>query len=147
MAELDFKGMIVSFVLIGLFIFAILNFGIYLSSNNNANMSITDDSVIGSKMTDINTTLRELQDDATDKKQEFEEETGSLSTGFLIFGSILGTTKAFFSTVLNIASSTFSIIDSGLGLGGTGTLILGVFSGIIIVVTLLLIWRVAKAGS
>ena len=47
MVEGGFRGIVIAFILVGLFAFALASFGIQLAVDNNANQSLADNQAIG----------------------------------------------------------------------------------------------------
>jgi len=142
----EFRQLLVSVILVGLFIFAFINMGIQLSNNNDANISIMDDPAINKSFGEINETLSELDEKAEERRLAFAEEQSSIATGYFILGSIFKTGTVFLSSIVGLTTGIFELISTSLGLGGVGSIVIGVFSGLIIITVVLLLWRLYKVG-
>lgn len=110
--SLDIKDYLVGSILIGVFIIALISFGIHAANENDASVSINDNDHINSIFTGVNSTIygyggddSSLQEEANSTVEGFNKEDpeGSGSDGI------------FFSTVTAVGKSimgiTFRIFD------------------------------------
>jgi len=145
---MEFKGLIITTLLIGLFIFAIISFGINLSGSNNPNSTIMQNEVINRSYSDLESELGGLQSQAEDSRESFLSEIPVIGEITAIFKSIFGIGSTFITIIRNIYNIIIELISVGLGVGsGAGKIIFGVFTTIIIIVAILLGWSVYKAGK
>lgn len=144
-----FRHIITSMLLVGLFLVAIINFGVGLSSlNPNSNQSILDDSRISSVSKNLIANQTALQDSSNEQLSNFESENLVSIIGDLLFFTITkaGTT---FTTVLK----TFWAITGGLLFevifGGSAAfgVLFGTITTILLVTIIFLLWRTYKAGE
>ena len=139
-----FKGLIISFILVGLFAFAMINFGVQLSLENDSNQSILENSAINRSYHRLESNLTELRDEAQTQKEGFEGEDPKLEGGSLLFKSIVGAGKTFSSTITSV---WIIISDVAYNVFGINEIILGVLASILLVTIIFLAWRAYKAGS
>lgn len=69
---MGFKGVAISLMLVGIFAFALLNFGLQLAADNNANQSIGDHDRLGEFTQDINQSMRASRSNINSSEQTFQ---------------------------------------------------------------------------
>jgi len=143
MAE-GFKGLIITTLLIGLVIFAMLSWALTFQLSNNADETLLDNPSINKTYSNLYTHLDSAQGTSESQRTGFEQEVPTVGTDSFLFSSIIGAVKTFTSTIANIFSVTFVYIGSVLGIH---PVVIGVFVAIIIITAILLAWRVAKIGE
>lgn len=142
---MGFKELTIGLIMISLFSFSLINFVIMTQQDNE----VTDKVINDPALNGINDTLYDsfynLQDTAQGQREVFEgqEAVGSTDEGFSLT-AIVGNVKTFFSTAMLSVNVVFSLIQRSLGIP---SIVLNLLLGIIIIVTLLLIWRVIKGGG
>ena len=141
---MEFKGLIITTLLVGLFIVAMINGSILLSHANNQNSSLMENEAINSTFGDMQSELDDVQRVSDSTKDSFEKEKVTITGGFLLLSSIINAGKVFTSVITNIYSLTFGLVADVLGIND---IILGVLTGIIVISGILLTWRLYKAGE
>ena len=141
---MEFKGLIITTLLVGLFIVAMINGSILLSHANNQNSSLMENEAINSTFGDMQTELDDVQRVSDSTKDSFEKEKVTITGGFLLLSSIINAGKVFTSVITNVYSLTFGLVADVLGIND---IILGVLTGIIVISGILLTWRLYKAGE
>lgn len=134
---------VTSFMLVGLFLFAMINFGAQIVLDNNANNSIIDDPRINLTYSKLQGNLSDVSSDAETQKANFEKETPTLADS-LLFTSIVGVGKAFTSTTSNMYNIIFLVVFDVLGFD---PIILSVLGSILTIVIIFSMWRLYKAGE
>ena len=141
---MEFKGLIITTLLVGLFIVAMINGSILLSHANNQNSSLMENEAINSTFGDMQTELDDVQRVSDSTKDSFEKEKVTITGGFLLLSSIINAGKVFTSVITNVYILTFGLVADVLGIND---IILGVLTGIIVISGILLTWRLYKAGE
>lgn len=145
---MEFKGLLITTLLIGLFLFAIISFGVNLSLDNNQNATILQNKAINKTFGQLGTNLSNSRSTAEGQKTATETEVPTAGSDSLLLLSIKSAIKVFSSTMTNIYNLTFGLIFETLGLSaGTGAVILGTMFAILAIVIVFLGWRVLKAGE
>ena len=138
------RGIIITFLLVGLFAFCLINFSMQVSYNNNLNQSITDSSSFSAVNNNLTESLGGSQTVAETQRKGFEIETQSEQPGFLSLGSIRDAGKAFTGTTVVM----FNILTGGfLPDLGISSIIPTVLGAILLITLVFLGWRVIKAGE
>lgn len=143
---MEFKDFFVTFIIIGLFIFAFASFSISLSSENNAEVNLNQSPALSKMATNINNELEtNASNNANSANKGFTQETNdptSVNLGF-VFRSILSAGTSFISSGINMITYIFEFANETLQIPKliTGT-ILAIITGLMI----LAIWSVVRAG-
>ena len=141
---MEFKGLIISSVLIGLFIVAMLQGFNYLASENQVQNPLTQDTAVNNSLNSLNQDLSDLNRTSNNIRSAFDSEKSTFATGFLLFGSILDASKQLMNFIVNIFQISFDLITEKLGVP---PLILGVFASIVLITAVLLAWKLVKGGE
>ncbi len=142
------RNIIISFMLVGLFVFAMINFGIGVVVLNDGANSITDDARINSTFGQLESELENVQATAEDQRDKFDSESPTLSFGEILFESIVGVGRTFTSTTVGFMDVTFTLIfDSVFGGDPAFAVVMGTVVGVMLLSIVFLLWRVYKAGE
>jgi len=143
--KMNMRSLIISALLIGLFMYAMISFGAQLAIDNEANQSILDHDSINDSFRGLDTQLGNAQDQAQSQRVGFEgENIEDERSDSLLFLSIVSAARVFTSMLINIYNLTFGLASETLGIN---PVIIGVFSAILLIVLLLMAWRLIKTGE
>jgi len=140
---LEFRGMIISILLIGLFVFAMFSGGVFLASENHANVTLSKDASLNSMYTNLSYDLNNSANIANDVRKAFEKEN-PLITAVLLFKSVIYGGIQFTSLVVSIMGYMFGSIIETIGVGA---IVISVISAIVLIILVFSAWRVYQAGS
>lgn len=143
---MGFKELIVGIVLVGLFALCLITFTYRSQIDNNVEHTIMEDPSIQGLNDSLNDYLGEIESTAQTQREVFEQQEaqgGSTDEGFSLT-SIVGIVKSFLSTAILLFNFIFVILFYILGIPIT---ILNVLLGDLIIVALILLWRLIKAGG
>jgi hypothetical protein len=139
---MEFRNLIVSFLLVGLVAVAMIAFAFKLQEQNNIN-SLATSPTIGATYGNLSNALGGGSADAQDQKESFDSDPTSQSFGGIIFTTIISAGRTFGDSVLLI----YNIIAGGIGSTlGISSNVLAVFSTILIVSLILLAWSLYRLG-
>ena len=141
---MEFKDLIITALLVGLFIFAVISFGVQLSKNNNANMSILNNPSINKSFVSITSELEEAEDTAESGRVGLWSGIPILEEVGIVLDSIVSVGQVFSGMVIGVFGITFELITTTLGIP---PIVLGVITAIILISIVLLAWSVFKAGK
>lgn len=141
---MNFKGLIVSVLLIGLFIFSFISFGVNFQQNLSGNSTVLEDSALNQSYRSINSTLISAEETTTNVKDAFDQDTPTLTAGFFLLSSVLSGAKTLGNILVSIYNATFVLIASVLGISDV---VLGVIVAIIMVVVFIAAYTLAKVGD
>lgn len=141
------RNMIISFMVVGLFVFSMITFGIGIATLNNG-QSIASDQRINSTYGSYVTQLANVQSTAEQQRDKFDSESPTLSFGEILFESIVGVGRTFTSSMVGFMDTTFNLIFVTI-FGGDPTfaVVIGTIIGIVLLSIVFLLWRVYKAGE
>lgn len=141
------RNMIISFTVIGLFVFAMISFGIGIATLNNG-QSITQDPRINASYGDYATELSQVQSTAENQRDKFDSESPTLSFGEILFESIVGVGRTFTSSIVGFMDITFGLVfETIFGGDKAFAVVIGTIIGIVLISIVFLLWRVYKAGE
>jgi len=138
-----FIGVIISFILVALFAFALMNGAIEFASENNLNQSIADKKIISDSFSNLNSNLSNTKT-ITDQRNATENEVISEPDSTFILYSIVSSGATFISTTVRFMNTLFVLIATTTGIP---TLVLGTISSIIVLVMVLLSYKLIKQGE
>jgi len=134
----DFKDYIISAILIGIFIFAFISFGIQFASENNLNTSIVNNEAINRSYVNIENELADIKTKSETQREGFFKDIS------LILTSMAGVTRIFFTSIRNVYNIVVTLIQETIGIP---IIILNGFLAILLVSIVLLAWRVYRSGN
>ena len=143
----NFRPMIVYFLLLGVFMVALINGGILLATQHSANQSIGDDSMLTDYRDSLNNTLAESYNDAQEIEGAMNKSEVTLTTGIPVINAITGvwkTIKVVPMTIYNLASG---LVFSRILGSYTFAIILSVISAIVIITILFAVWKFVSTGD
>ena len=153
MATDGLKTLIISVLLIGLFMYALIAFGVQFQTDMNANQTILNesDSNLNDTYGSLKTNLTGAKDTANATRTSFESEEAKSEFGSLTFKSIVGVGKSFTGTMANFFNIIFNLFKVVLGLddddNAAFTVVIGTLGAIFLVTVIFFAWRAYRAGS
>ena len=144
MAGTGFRNLIVSFILISLFFFALLSFGINLAINNSSNQSILDNNVINTAFGNLSTQIGTINSTAATQLNATQQEAPQQPTGDFTLTGVIGSVWKFAGIITGSFNLIFVAAATILGIPVEVLIVLG---GILSIMIILLAWRVFKAGE
>ena len=130
-------------IIIGLFVFAIISFGVGFGTDNHANTTLLSDQRINDSYRDINSTLTQSQSSINESLAAFEADNPLEGAASLLFKSVPSGLKTIASAVKLVYNISFGLVFDLLGIPA----IVGVSLSIILLVSILLLsWRVIVRG-
>jgi hypothetical protein len=142
----NFGEFVIGLLLSGLFLFALIGFGTQMAIDNPTNISITDNDVIDTAYTDIDTALDKVKVDTDDNKEGFFSNLPLANTFGIVLDSVVGIgsllVNGFMQSVFQVIANFFSKI-----LGLNDTVVFGLLMAFFSITAILLAWRVYRAGT
>ncbi len=143
MAENSFKALLITFILVAVFIIAMVNVAIQLGSNNDSNISILDNSVLNRTFGGLQTDLTSAESTVNSSKTSFEEEKTNIEFGELTFKSIVGSGKRFTGVLFGVVGLIFGLIFSVFPLA----IVIGAIFTLLTISVIFFLWRLYKQGE
>jgi len=146
---MELRNMVIAFVVIGLFAFAFISFGVSFQQEWGAEQTITDNTHISSIYSGVNDSIESSYQSSEEQKGSMtEEEPGqSGSVSELIMGAISNIAKVFTGVIDSVFGAITKPLLKALGLPQQVARIVGiVLSTILAITTTLLIWKLFKLG-
>ncbi len=143
MAENSFKALFITFVLVAVFIVAMVNFAVNIQTTNDANSSILDNPVLNNTFGGLQTDLTSAEATVNASKTSFEEEKTSIEFGELTFKSIVGSGKKFTGVLFGVVGLIFGLISLVFPLA----VLIGAIFTLITISVILFLWRLYKQGE
>ena len=142
----NFGEFVIGIVLSGLFLFALIGFGVQMAIDNPTNISITDNDIIDTAYTDIDAALDKVKVDTDDNKEGFFSNLPLANTFGIVLDSVVGIgsllVNGFMQSVFQVIANFFSKI-----LGLNDTVVFGLLMAFFSITAILLAWRVYRAGT
>ncbi len=142
--QLNFRSFIISFLLIGLFLFAMINIGHQLSVQSGANQSILDDAKLNNTFTEIGNDLNTAKNTGELQKNATESEVIDQPEGAFVLVTIVSNSLKFIGTVVGIYNIMVDFIATRLGIH---SVVINTLTAILLITIGLLFWRTFKSGD
>ena len=140
----NFQTLIVSFMLAGLFMVAMVGFGAGFATDHDLNNSITDNPAINRAFVNFSNEITGADSDASAQRQAFEEEVPQAGFGSLLLFSVIGAGKVFTGIVVGFYNITIGLAASLLGLPQALTATL---TTLLMVAVIFLAWKLYRTGQ
>ena len=142
----NFGEFVIGLLLSGLFLFALIGFGVQMAIDNPTNISITDNDIIDTAYTDIDAALDKVKVDTDENKEGFFSNLPLANTFGIVLDSVVGIgsllVNGFMQSVFQVIANFFSKI-----LGLNDTVVFGLLMAFFSITAVLLAWRVYRAGT
>lgn len=143
----NLRPFLISFLVVGLFAFAMINGALLLESNNNATQSIGDDPTIASYKSSLESTLEDSSTNANSAETAIGDSPVTLTTGNIIFDAIGGiwkTLKVIPTTVYNL---TIGLAMTKIFGSNSFGIVFGVIASILTITLIFGVWRMVTSGD
>lgn len=140
---MELRGLLINVLLVGTFIFAMISVSVFLTSENNVNNTLMDNSAINSTFKSIETELQTKQSETNETKTSFEKDDVTIGDE-LTFGSIIGAGRKYGSMVIEILILPLVLVSQILNVN---SIILGVIGAIILATIVFLAWSLYRTGK
>jgi hypothetical protein len=139
-----FKEFLVSFAVIGLFIFAILTFAVNFQLENQTSIGLMTDSRMNDTYNDINENLNDLNLEAI--KQMNNTENAELEQGvdYFSIASIWGSFKKFASNIKGVSNILGNSMRNYIGID---PLVIAFIFSIVLISLVFLGWKLLRVGE
>jgi hypothetical protein len=140
----SFKEILFSLIIVGLFFYLIVSFGVQLGVDNGANNTLLENPVFNLSFQGMQTNLTEIISTSNDSRAAFEKDNVLLSFGDLIFFSIVGVGKIITNSIVAFFNIIGTVGTQNLGID---PLVIGVFGAMILISLVIYLWRLYKTGE
>ena len=142
----SFREQYTTFILIGLFVFAIISFGLTLQLQNgiDENETLLSNDVINRTYARLGENLSEIGTEAQTQKDSFESEVPERGFGSLIIFAIVGVAQSFGNGIIAVYNIIIVLPASVLGVPSQ---VISALTSILLVSLTLLAWRVYRSGN
>lgn len=138
-----FRPYIITFLIVGLFMFSMISFVTNLQSENNAVVTLANDPTVINITGSLTSELEAFETLSNNQRESFDSETPSTSFGELIFESITNVGRV----IGGVGTTFYAIIATASLAIGINPLVINVIGGIIIITIVLLAWRLYRTGE
>lgn len=132
-------------LVVGLFIFGLISFSYNYSAQNNANITILNQSSVNKMFGDISVKLNESSNEADAQRSNLVSETRNpvVTTLGFAFNSILSAGTTFMSSVIAMFQYIFIFAKETFMIS---PIVIGVITAIVIGMLVLAFWSLVRAG-
>ena len=143
---LGFKDLVISFILVGVFVFAFISFGYQFQLDMGANQTLLDDedSGIREAFHSMNSSLSDIESTANSSMFSVSAEEFDTSGGEITFKTIPKATTNFWTRTTGIFDLLRTFLFKTLGISST---VLGAIATIFTVTLILLGWKLWRTGT
>ena len=141
-SSLGMKSIFIIFLLTGLFLVSLYQFGLGVASSYGKPASLIDDPRIN--MSGIESQLSQASSDADDKFESFAKDNLFVTAGEIVLFSVWGIWKLVGGTI----KAMYTILMGGLvNVIGIDPMVVGVVSAILLISLIFAGWRLIKQGE
>lgn len=141
---MGFKDLVISFLIIGLFMFSLLSLGMQFAADNNAAVSITDNKIINQSFRGIEAELNTSQGRYSSELDKSENQSLKEGSDNLLITSISQTRVVARSTIVlvfNVLATMFkTILD-------INPIVTGTFFSILLIIIIFGVYRLIRSGE
>jgi hypothetical protein len=134
-------------MLAGIFVFAIISFGLNVAINNNPEQTIGNDDTLNDYYSNLQTNLSTSLDTANAQETALGQDPTTDTGDNLLFPSIKGSWKSVVETPKAVFSITFGLLMSKLFPSDEFGIIFIVIAGLITVAISFAVWRMVFTGD
>ncbi len=144
----DFRSMFITWLLIGVFIIALISGGALLADNNNINQTILNinsgiNSTFNTTVVDLTDKLESTEEDVNTFRESFSDDAKNpVVSGIFLIPSMAGIVLDSISIIIIIFNLIFNLITNYVS-----PVIIVILTSVFVFTMILLIWRVLKTGS
>lgn len=139
----EFREIVINGLLIGLFIFSITSFGIYLADDNSVNNTILENEAFNNTFGDLGGELSDVQTTSQSQSNVQDVDVPTEESESLPLKSAPKMATAFKSMWRNIYELTIGLISSVFGIS---PIVTGTITAILLITMILLTWSLIKTG-
>lgn len=133
----------VNFVLLGLVVFSLMAFVVQFQTDNGQD-TILENEIFNRSYQGLQSNLTSFRDTSQSQKENFEADPPTVSFGALVVFAIVSAGQIFASMILSVYNVFIILPASFLGIP---EVVIGVFTSIIILSIILLLWKLFKTGE
>lgn len=147
MANYGLSSVIFALIFSGLFVFAIINVGVILASDNNPEKSISSDNEINNRFNALKGNLSKTQQASNSTSEAISKTPVTISDQNIVLDAITGAWKSLTKMPIQIYN-TFSLLIATKLTGGTDFyIVLGSIAGILVMVIVFGAWKFIQTGE
>lgn len=146
MATSGLKTLIISFLLVGLLLYALISFGVQFQTDMEANETILNEKILNNTYGGLRVNLTSGEDTANASRTNFEREEAKAEFGSLTLSSVVGVAKSFTGTMTSFFNVFFGLLVVVL-LSKEFLIVTGTLAAILLITVIFLGWRWIRTGS
>lgn len=149
MAE-KFMSLIIGFLLLGLFVFSLIEFGYGTARDNGGNQTLLNDQRINKSFPQLQQELSNTKTISENQKTALENDKAVIGGNSLLLFAISTVWKSFSSMIIGIYNITFGLVFDvifGSSTSSPFVIVFGIFSSILIITISFLAWRLIRTGE
>lgn len=141
------KSLAISFTLVGIFVFAMLFFGIQLASDNASNQSIADDASVGVFRTTLNSTFITYSDQINASESSFSNTEPTVGVLGLQLVSVSSIWKSIVTLPILIYRLTLGLIVEKIFGDINFFPVFTIMTALVVLVAVLYAWKWIRGGD
>lgn len=143
----NFRPIVISLLLVGLFAMALISGGVMLAQKNGAGQSIADDPNIMAYAENLNKTLGNAHSDALSADEAIGSSPVTLTSGFPVFDAISGVWKTIKTVPVTVFNLTFNLLQEHILGSQAFSIVLGVIGAILTITIIFAVWKMVATGE
>jgi len=140
----ELREVVIGTLLVGLFLFAIVNFGSNLAIDNDVPNVLMEDESFNRSFANITSELEDVDDPYKSQSANFFKSIPVVGQVFMLLEPIFGAGKVFVTSIRNIYTVMMTLLMETFGIS---PVIFNTLIAIVLVTVVLLAWRLYRVGS
>lgn len=140
----NFKELLIGFIMVGLFIVALISFTYNITSENSLNSSLLKEPRLNKTFTKMNETLSDFYTTSNSQLSSNQNETISGGAFGLISYAIIGSVRTFTGTIVTTYYVITTLISSTIGIPN---IVLNIIMALIGIALIFSAWRIYRQGQ
>ena len=140
----QFDNIFTKMTMIGLFIFCMISFIVFVQNDNNASDKLIDNSLINQTYSSLGNDLNTMRNSSQSQLTLFQKENPTGGFGTILLFSIVSVGKTFMNMVTGVFNITINLPVAVLGVDKA---VVGVLSAILVLTLIIGAWILYKLGG
>lgn len=140
----QFDNIFTKMAMIGLFIFCLISFIVFVQSDNNALDKLIDNSLINKTYGSLGNDLNTMRNSSQQQLTLFQKENPTGGFGTILLFSIVSVGKTFMNMITGVFNITINLPVAVLGVDKA---VVGVLSSILVLTLIIGAWILYKLGG
>ena len=139
-----FRALFIAFILVGLFLVAMVNFGVNVANENDANTTLLQNDAINQSFQNFGGEISSAEGNVNEQKGNLDKEVPTQPVGDFTLSSIIKGPLVFLGIVVSFWNIFTTMVSTSLGIP---SVVIQALSAILVISLIFGFWRFLKSGE